>query len=136
MTTYVLEYRCRRCGETFDDYEDRGLDQVHAEDYLCALADPSRPEPVHDGSTVMRLWLHGCPDGGSGVGDLAGAREEGKVRSQGAATLVIPEGGDASFDTVGIPPQAATLVATFDRPGTWKITVDEDMRGTLEEVSE
>lgn len=156
--TYVLEYRCRRCGELFngEQVEQLSIDQVMWT--IDEVVHNKAPSADLDNTEIsFPEWSHNCPDGGIGVGDLAGAREDRELPPPNRGSTEGIQYDIATADTEPLPiypiangayplntgraPSTVTdlqveMSATFDRPGTWKITIDQDMRGSMEEVTE
>ncbi|MCP4661001.1 MAG: hypothetical protein GY856_36835 [bacterium] len=133
MTAYILEYRCRRCGELF--YGGSGGKAV-IEQILVRLLDD---EGVFNmGVPAGRTSHHmNCPAGGIGVGDLAGAREDKPAPVERICIGPTPP-EDCAHRHLSIHEYTVSedfFIECRDCETAWDWT-REDMRGTIEEVEE
>ena len=137
MTEITLEYLCRRCKAVFTASISA---ETSAWDLADWITDGRPPAEGEDDWSGYAHFPHDCPSGGVGVGDFVGARETKPETQESAASRHV-EVRVLTFEDSDHPAahNGKTLhldiTETIDRPGTWKITIDEDMRGTLEEVS-
>jgi len=78
----AFEYKCRRCGEIFDEGYDEDAEAVEERVHLFAIPDErdlkvlERDHEMMFSDELLRMAYHQCKDGGTGVGDLVGCSPE------------------------------------------------------------
>jgi hypothetical protein len=73
MKTATVQYKCRRCGALFDSVS---ADKPTIKTALLkAVLDNVFKKGLSKGTPAM-LTIHACNDGGEGVADLVGFRED------------------------------------------------------------
>ena len=82
MKLSVYEYRCKRCGESFDEGTVYPAKMVEAHIYLICIPDKQEERALkeeYSDDYLGALQLnssHNCKDGGIGIGELVGCSTE------------------------------------------------------------
>jgi hypothetical protein len=73
MKTATIQYKCRRCDALFDSVS---ANKQTIKTALSKAVLDNVFEQGHSNGTPAMLTIHSCNDGGEGVADLVGFRED------------------------------------------------------------